>query len=214
VGKGGCRVLDVVHRVARLCPRVPSLRDRRSSNFAAWAKSCAHCFHAARSRQAILPTLHLGVALACAISHAAVIASLAYGAQPEDTLRSYRVVGDAIPDSLTGAKGEAERGRSIVLNRQMGLCLLCHSGPYPEEKFQGTLAPDLKGTGSRWSEGQLRLRMVDASRLYPDTIMPPYYRVDGLVRVAPAFAGKPILTAEQIEDVVAYLVTLRDESKR
>jgi L-cysteine S-thiosulfotransferase len=141
---------------------------------------------------------------------AAALASLA--AHAEDTLHPYRVAGDAIPDSLTGAKGDAARGRAIVLNRQVGLCLLCHSGPYPEEKFQGTLAPDLKGTGSRWSEGQLRLRIVDPSRLYPDTIMPPYYRVDGLVRVAPAFAGKPILTAEQIEDVIAYLVTLRDAS--
>src|SRR5690348_2987888 len=110
-------------------------------------------------------------------------------------------------------KGDAERGRGIVLNRQVGLCLLCHSGPYPQERFQGTLAPDLGGAGSRSSEGQLRLRIVDASRLSPDTIMPPYYRVDGLVRVAPGFAGKPILTAEQIEDVVAYLVTLRDGPK-
>jgi sulfur-oxidizing protein SoxX len=93
----------------------------------------------------------------------------------------------------------------------VGLCLLCHSGPFPEEKFQGTLAPDLKGTGARWSEGQLRLRIVDASRFKPDTIMPPYYHTEGLIRVAPAFQGKPILTAEQIEDVVAYLATLRDE---
>jgi len=125
-------------------------------------------------------------------------------------LRPYVVAGDAIPQSLTGAKGDAERGRSIVVNRQVGLCLLCHSGPFPDEKFQGTLAPDLKGSGSRATEGQLRLRIVDASRLKADTIMPPYYRVDGLARVAPAFQGKPILTAEQIEDVVAYLTTLRD----
>jgi L-cysteine S-thiosulfotransferase len=127
-----------------------------------------------------------------------------------DSLQPYVVVGDAIPQSLTGAKGDAERGRTIVANRQVGLCLLCHSGPFPEEKFQGTLAPDLKGAGARSSEGQLRLRIVDASRLNPNTIMPPYYRVDGLTRVAPSFAGKPILTAEQIEDVVAYLSTLRD----
>jgi L-cysteine S-thiosulfotransferase len=127
-----------------------------------------------------------------------------------DELRSYKVVGDAIPETLTGSKGDPARGRAIVLNRQVGLCLLCHSGPYSEEKFQGSLAPDLQGAGTRWSEGQLRLRIVDASRLYPETIMPPYYRVEGLVRVAPAFAGKPILSAEQIEDVVAYLVTLRD----
>jgi sulfur-oxidizing protein SoxX len=125
-------------------------------------------------------------------------------------LRPYTVVGDAIPASLTGTGGNPERGRAIVVNRQVGLCLLCHTGPFPEERFQGTLAPDLKGAGARSSEGQLRLRIVDASRLKPDTIMPPYYRIDGLTRVAPAFQGKPVLTAEQIEDVVAFLLTLRD----
>jgi L-cysteine S-thiosulfotransferase len=125
-------------------------------------------------------------------------------------LRPYAVVEGSIPQSLTGAQGNVERGRAIVVNRQVGLCLLCHSGPFPEEKFQGTLAPDLKGAGSRATEGQLRLRIVDASRLNADTIMPPYYRVDGLVRVAPAFQGKTVLTAEQIEDVVAYLATLKD----
>jgi len=130
--------------------------------------------------------------------------------QSPPQLRPYKVVGDAIPDSLTGMPGDPERGKSIVVNRQVGLCLLCHTGPYPEERFQGTLAPDLKGTGSRWSQGQLRLRIVDASRLNPDTIMPPYYRLEGLARVAPAFQGKPLLTGEQIEDVVAHLATLRD----
>ena len=122
----------------------------------------------------------------------------------------YTVVGDAIPEPLTGVRGDAARGRAIVGNRQVGLCLLCHSGPFPEEKFQGTLAPNLSGAGNRWSEGQLRLRIVDSRRLYQDTMMPSYYQVDGLSRVAPAFAGKPVLSAEQIEDVVAYLVTLRD----
>ena len=149
--------------------------------------------------------------LACAAVLAAAIACLAVHAHAQEELRPYIVVGDAIPEPLTGAKGDAERGRGIVVNRQVGLCLLCHSGPFPEEKFQGTLAPDLKGTGARWSEGQLRLRIVDASRFNPDTIMPPYYRTEGLIHVAPAFQGKPILTAEQIEDVVAYLATLRDE---
>jgi sulfur-oxidizing protein SoxX len=132
------------------------------------------------------------------------------GAGAEEPLRPYMIVGDAIPASLTGASGDSERGRAIVTNRQVGLCLLCHSGPFPQERFQGTLAPSLKGAGTRSTEGQLRLRIVDASKLKPDTIMPPYYRVDGLERVAPSFQGKPILTAEQIEDVVAYLVTLRD----
>jgi L-cysteine S-thiosulfotransferase len=117
---------------------------------------------------------------------------------------------DAIPESLTGAKGDPARGRAIVANRQVGLCLLCHSGPFPEERFQGELAPDLKGAGARWTEGQLRLRIVDSSRINPASIMPAYHRTDGLTRVAPAFRGKPLLSAEQIEDVVAYLTTLKD----
>jgi sulfur-oxidizing protein SoxX len=144
---------------------------------------------------------------------AAAVAVLASGpiGSVRAELRSYTVVGDAIPASLTGTKGDAARGRAIVANRQVGLCLLCHTGPIPEERFQGTLAPDLRGAGTRWSEGQLRLRIVDASRVNPDTIMPPYYRIENLARVAPAFAGKPVLNAEQIEDVVAYLATLRDE---
>jgi len=123
-------------------------------------------------------------------------------------LRPYAVVGDAIPASLTGAAGDPARGRALVLNRT-STCILCHSGPFPEEKFQGDVAPDLSGSGSRWSEGQLRLRIVDPSRLNPATIMPSYYRIDGMVRVGSAWRGKPILSAEQIEDIVAYLVTLR-----
>ncbi|PYN18252.1 MAG: sulfur oxidation c-type cytochrome SoxX [Candidatus Rokuibacteriota bacterium] len=117
---------------------------------------------------------------------------------------------DSIPTSLTGAKGDPARGRAIVTNRQLGLCLLCHSGPFPEERFQGDLAPDLAGAGKRWSEGQLRLRIVDSSRITPTSIMPAYHRTDGLVRVAPAWRDKPVLNAEQIEDVVAFLTTLKD----
>jgi L-cysteine S-thiosulfotransferase len=124
-------------------------------------------------------------------------------------LQPYVVVGDAIPDPLTGAPGEATRGRALVLNR-LSTCILCHSGPFPEEKFQGDLAPSLAGAGGRWSAGQLRLRLVDGSRLNPATIMPSYYRVDGLQRVGAAWRGKPILSAEQIEDVVAYLASLRE----
>jgi sulfur-oxidizing protein SoxX len=142
------------------------------------------------------------------VSLAAAIA-LWSGAGAQEPLRPYQVVGDAIPRPLTGAPGDPARGRAIVMKRE-STCLLCHSGPFPEERFQGNLAPDLKGTGARWSEGELRLRMVDAARLNPATIMPSYYRLDGLVRVAPNFRGKPVLTAEQIEDVVAYLKTLRD----
>ena len=144
------------------------------------------------------------------LAMATVLCSVGMPAASGDELRPYTVVGDAIPASLTGTVGDPERGRAIVGNRQVGLCLLCHTGPFPEEHFQGNLAPDLTGAGARASAGQLRLRIVDASRLNPNTIMPPYYRVDGLERVAASFRGKPILSAEQIEDVVAFLVTLKD----
>ena len=125
------------------------------------------------------------------------------------TLQPYIVVGDAIPEPLTNARGNATRGRALVVERS-STCILCHSGPFPEQKFQGDLAPDLSGSGSRWSEGQLRLRLVDASRLNAATIMPSYYRVDGLDRVGTLWRGKPILSAEQIEDIVAYLGSLRE----
>ena len=137
----------------------------------------------------------LAAALPCAASEAA--------------LRTYVVVRDVIPESLTGEPGDVTRGRALVVDRT-NTCILCHNGPFPEAKFQGDLAPGLGGAGSRWSEGQLRLRLVDASRLNPATIMPSYYRVDGLDRVGPAWRDKPILSAEQIEDMVAYLASLRD----
>jgi len=131
-------------------------------------------------------------------------------AMAQEAVRPVVIEGDAIHASLTGASGDPARGREIVANRLVGLCLLCHSGPFPETPLQGTLAPDLKGAGTRWSLGQLRLRMVDSSRVVPDTIMPAYYRIDHLVRVAPSFRGKPVLTAAQIEDVVAFLATLKE----
>jgi sulfur-oxidizing protein SoxX len=140
----------------------------------------------------------------------ALLATFGIGAgQAGEALRPYSVVDGAIPQSLTGQAGDPARGRAIVIKRET-TCLLCHSGPFPEERFQGNLATDLRGAGRRWSPGELRLRLVDATRLNPATIMPSFYRVDGLNRVAPAWRGKPILTAEQIEDVVAYLAMLRD----
>ena len=119
------------------------------------------------------------------------------------------VVGDAIPASLTGAPGDPARGRAIVVDRQVGLCLLCHSGPFPEQRFQGDLGPDLGGVGARLSAGQIRLRIVDPARANPATLMPAYFKTEGLERVAPALRGKTVLSAQQIEDVVAFLVTLK-----
>jgi sulfur-oxidizing protein SoxX len=131
------------------------------------------------------------------------------GEAAAQALHPYVIVGDAIPASLTGEPGDAVRGRTLILNRT-STCILCHSGPFPQETFQGDLAPSLSGVGSRWSPAQLRLRLVDASRLNPATIMPSYYRVDGLDRVGAAWRDKPMLSAAQIEDIVAYLATLRE----
>jgi L-cysteine S-thiosulfotransferase len=139
-----------------------------------------------------------------------LVLAAALPAMAQEALRPYVVDGDAIATSLTGTEGDPARGHQIVTNRLVGLCLLCHSGPFPEAPQQGTLAPDLKGTGTRWSIGQLRLRMVDSSQVTPDSIMPAYYRIDHLARVAPSFRGKPVLTAAQIEDVVAFLATLKE----
>jgi sulfur-oxidizing protein SoxX len=125
------------------------------------------------------------------------------------SLVSYTVAGDGIDQSLTVAPGDVARGRALIAERS-STCILCHSAPLPEIRFQGDLAPSLAGAGSRFSIPQLRLRLVDASRLNPATIMPSYYRVDGLERVGRNWQNKPILSAEQIEDIVAYLASLRD----
>lgn len=138
----------------------------------------------------------------------AALAAAPAGAQP---LAAYTVDGDGIAQPLAGLSGDAVRGRALVASRQQGLCLLCHSGPFPEERFQGDLAPDLAGAGRRWSSAQLRLRLVDPARLQADSIMPAYHRgTEGLTRVAPAWRDKTIFSAQQIEDVVAFLATLKD----
>jgi sulfur-oxidizing protein SoxX len=118
-------------------------------------------------------------------------------------------VGDGIPNSLTGRAGDAARGRDIALSRERGNCIVCHVLPAPDEKLHGDVGPNLKGVGGRLSEAQMRLRLVDGRRLNPTSMMPSYYRLDGLKRVAAAYAGKPVLTADEIEDVLAYLMTLR-----
>ena len=152
-----------------------------------------------------------GVTAAWAIGLALCAVSGAGRAQPAPAaVQPYIVVGDAIPAPLTAVPGDAARGRAVVVSRQLGLCLLCHAGPFPEERFHGTLAPDLAGAGTRWSEGQLRLRLVDSRRLNPQSIMPAYHRTAHLTRVGGAWRGQPVLDAQQIEDVVALLRTLRE----
>ena len=120
--------------------------------------------------------------------------------------------GESIIDPLTSVPGDATKGRAIVASRQTGLCLLCHSGPFPEERFQGNLAPDLSASVSHSTAAQLRARLVDPSRFNPTTIMPAYYRTTGLNRVAPKFVNQTILSGQEIEDVVAFLVSLQTQS--
>ncbi|MDP2239669.1 MAG: sulfur oxidation c-type cytochrome SoxX [Burkholderiales bacterium] len=128
-------------------------------------------------------------------------------AAPPGPLVSYRIESDAINQPLA-APGDAARGRDVLMGRESN-CLLCHAVPETGARFMGNIAPSLSGVAGRLSEGQLRLRIVDLARLNRDTVMPSYYRTEGLSRVAPAYRGKPILSAQQIEDVVAYLRTLQ-----
>ena len=124
---------------------------------------------------------------------------------------AYDAIGDSVAAPLAGAVGDATRGRGVVLDRQIGNCLICHSVPgEPQEAFQGNIGPPLAGVGQRFNVGQLRFRLIDQSRNNPNTVMPPYYRVGGLVRVPARFAGQPVLDAQRIEDVVAYLATLKE----
>ncbi len=121
------------------------------------------------------------------------------------------VVGDAIPAPLTAAPGDAARGRVVVASRQVGTCVLCHAGPFPQERLPASIAPDLHGVADRLTPGQIRLRLVDPSVVNPETVMPAYFRTEGQVRVGRQWQGKPVLSAQQIEDAVAFLATLKEE---
>jgi sulfur-oxidizing protein SoxX len=138
------------------------------------------------------------------------VAGPAVGEELPSGVARFTVVGDAIPEPLSGVPGDPARGRQIVLDRELGNCLICHQVPEAGEPFQGDLGPNLAGVGRRLNRGQIRLRLVDQSRLNPATVMPPYHRIDGLNRVAAPYRGRPVLSAEQIEDVVAYLATLKE----
>jgi sulfur-oxidizing protein SoxX len=119
----------------------------------------------------------------------------------------------ASAQSVATTSGDPARGREIVTDRTRGLCLLCHSGPFPEIPLQGDLAPSLAGAGARLDASELRLRITDSRRVNPETIMPPYGSTDGLVRVGERWRGTPILDPQEIEDVVAYLLTLTEEEQ-
>ena len=140
----------------------------------------------------------------------ASLSGAAGGAAIAEPLEPFTVTGDAVAAPLGGHAGDPARGERLVRGRERGNCLICHQIPAPEERFQGDIGPPLNGVGSRLTPGQLRLRLIDQTRVNPDTIMPAYYRIDGLIRVAPRYQGKPALTAAEIEDVIAWLASLKE----
>lgn len=139
-------------------------------------------------------------------------ATLAAHAQTDtgNALFAYEVEGDTVTEPLGGLVGDPARGKAVILDRRRGNCLICHAFPIEDEPFQGEIGPLMAGIGSRLSEGQIRLRMIDQSRINPETVMPPYYRVKGLTNVDPVYKGRPALDAQEIEDVVAYLASLTE----
>ncbi len=155
---------------------------------------------AASRRAALLATL-VATALAAAAAHAddAAIAA-ALGA---------RIVGDGIPEPLAAEPGDPVRGRALLLAREPANCVLCHALPDRGVGFAGDVGPSFGGIGARLSAPQIRLRVADNLRLNPASSMPSYFKVDGLDRVAPRYRGRTILSAREIEDIVAYLATLR-----
>ncbi len=122
---------------------------------------------------------------------------------------TYTVVEDGIPVALTTQPGDATRGRDIVTNRQVGMCQLCHQVPASNDRFQGDIATNLAGAGARWTVPQLRLRIVDSRRVNAESVMPAYFKTQSLSRVGANWRDKPILNAQQVEDVVAWLATLK-----
>ena len=122
-----------------------------------------------------------------------------------------RIIGDTIVAPLTERPASAEIGERIFVSRDSGHCVLCHRVEGLDAPFQGDIGPQLSDVGDRLSPGQLRLRIVDSSILNAQTIMPPYYRSENLHQVANAYEGETVLTALQIEHLVAYLSQRRSD---
>ncbi len=120
---------------------------------------------------------------------------------------AYRIDTGGISQPLTSVAGDPARGREVFLDSDKGNCLACHQAPLAESDAPGTLGPDLSGVGQRWSVAALRLRLVDGRRLADDgrSVMPAFYSLDNLTQVAKPYQGKTILSAQEIEDVIALL---------
>ncbi len=116
-----------------------------------------------------------------------------------------KIVGDAIPLPLVDGGGDLDRGETLFAAREAGHCVLCHVVSGLDAEFQGTIGPDLTSVGDRLSLGQIRLRIVDYELVRPGTLMPSYYRTHDLYQVEAQYRDTPILSAQDIEDIVAYL---------
>lgn len=146
-----------------------------------------------------------------AARNALIILVITFAGCSADGSGGYTIEGDAIPISLTGERGDSAAGQTVFSERDQGHCVICHQVSGLEVPFQGNVGPDLSSVGERLSEGQLRLRIVDISKVAPDILMPSYFGTEGLHQVGEAYRGETILTARQVEDLVAYLATLKTD---
>ena len=117
---------------------------------------------------------------------------------------------DGVPTSLTGVPGDPIRGKTIFASRDRAHCVLCHEVSTLDAEFQGDVGPTLNGVGDRLTDAQLRLRISDYQIIRPGTVMPSYYRNHDLYQVGSDYENVPILTAQEVEDLVAYLGTLTE----
>ena len=143
-----------------------------------------------------------------------VFALVACGAPEPSLISASQIEGDTIPLALTAVPGDAGRGKTVFESREIGHCVLCHAVDALTAEFQGNVGPDLSLVGDRLNEGQLRLRIVDYQIVRPGTLMPSYYRIHDLYQVGEAFEGAPILTAQEVEDLVGYLSARRSDDER
>ena len=160
-----------------------------------------------RSCGALLPACAVSAAIAATVALAVSGGRSAFAQGP--AVAAYTIAGDAIAAPLAGLTGDAGRGKALAFDPERGNCTICHPVPGGDPRTQGNVGPPLAGVAARLREGQIRLRLVDGTRINPDTIMPPYHRVEGLNRVGREWTGKPVLSAQEVEDIVAFLATLR-----
>ena len=207
ISNGRCHGTTIAVKIAARC-HAPQTETALASEFFHLKNLHAGMRRGDRPRPPRRASLTLGIG-AVAFMAAAPAAPGWCAQRAAGTPLSFQVVGDGIPEPLAGARGDAERGRALLVERAAANCLLCHAVADPTMRVAGNVAPSLDGVGRRLSAAQLRLRVADIQRVNPGTAMPGYYRTEGLDRVAAEYRGKPILDARQIEDIVAYLVSLK-----